>query len=156
MNPALKSDAQLAALDAIQADFENIRYAWTWAVDQGDLSSIRRATRPLYAFCDMRDRFYEGEALFRQAWQGLSPLPGQPPHPALALILLSWYDLHSYIEKSEPSAELVALVQACREQAQLAGDSEALAASLILLGALAERKACLRSCPPFLRARFPG
>ncbi len=136
----LKGEGQIAVLDAIQDDFENIRLAWTWAVQQGDFAAIRSATRSLYAYCDMRDRFYEGEALFRQAWLGLTPPPGQPTHPALALILLSWYDLHLYIERTEPPPQLAALAQASCQQAQLNGDAQALAASLVLLGALAEWK----------------
>lgn len=136
----LKSDAQLAALDAIQTDFENIRNAWAWAVEQGDISSIRSATRSLYAYCDTRDRSYDGEALFRQALQGLAPYPDQSPNPALALALLSWDDLHSYIEKLGPSAELAALASAYHEQAQLACDPEATGASLVVLGTQAERK----------------
>ncbi len=134
----LRSEAQLAALDTIQADFENVKYAWTWAVDQGDFTAIRGATRGLYAFCDFRGRYYEGEALFRQAWQGLSPVSGKPPHLALALLLLSWIDLTVYIENPLPFKSIVALAQACLSQAQQAGDPEALAASEVLLGALAE------------------
>ncbi len=136
----LKSGSQLAALDALQADFENIRHAWQWAVEQRDEPAIQRSTKSLYAFCDMRCRFYEGEALFRLAWQGLSPLTGQPPSSVLSLVLLSWIDLHSYIEKLAPSDELASLAQACYEQAKLAGNLEALAPSLVVLGALAEKQ----------------
>ncbi len=146
---ALKSDTQLAALDAIQADFENIRLAWTWAVEKRNFYAIQRAARSLYAFCDMRGRHYEGDVLFRQAWQGLAPAPGELPDPDLALLLLSWFDQHDYIEKLEPSAELGALAQACLEQARTSGSPEALAASLVLSGVLAEQKGDFAAALPF-------
>jgi predicted ATPase/DNA-binding CsgD family transcriptional regulator len=150
----LKSEGQIAAANAIQADFENIRFAWAWAVEQGDVSAIRSASGPLYAYCDMRDRSHEGEALFRQAWQGLSPPPGQAPDPVLALVVLSWYDLHLYIDRRVAVDELVALAQECRQQAQLAGDQQALAASLVLLGALEEKKLSYATALPYYQQGF--
>jgi predicted ATPase/DNA-binding CsgD family transcriptional regulator len=135
---ALKSASQLDALDTLQADFENIRQAWVWAVEQGDQAALQHAAKPLYALCDMRCRFYEGEALFNLAWQRLAPQAGQLPIPGLMLLLLSWIDLHGYRERLKPTDELISLATDCHEQAKLAGDPEALATSLVVLGVLAE------------------
>ena len=92
----------------------------------------------LYAFCDMRSQFYEGEAIFRLAYQGLAPQAGEAPDPAWALALLSWYDLRSYIERFESYKDITFQAQSCLEQAISLHDPEGIAASLVLLGAIAE------------------
>jgi predicted ATPase/DNA-binding CsgD family transcriptional regulator len=144
----LKSGSQLPSLDEIGADFENIQEAWRWAVGQRDLDAIGRAAQSLYAFCDMRCRFYEGEALFRLAREELSTpsvQPGETASPALALVLLSWYDLHSYIERLTSFEEITSQAQRCLAQAELAGDREGMACSLVLLGAIAGHQADCRT-----------
>jgi tetratricopeptide (TPR) repeat protein len=73
LEPALKGpgrDAafgQLAALEVIQQDLENIRIAWRWAVDQGKWALMHRACISLALFCDIRSRFRDGLALFGEA-----------------------------------------------------------------------------------------
>jgi len=134
----LKSSHQAAALDAIQSDFENIRQAWGWTIEKRNFAAARSMIPGLYAFCDMRSQFYEGEALFRLACQGLMPQAGEAPHPALALALLSWYDLRSYIERFESYEEITSQAQSCLEQAISLRDAEGIAASQVLLGAIAE------------------
>jgi predicted ATPase/DNA-binding CsgD family transcriptional regulator len=134
----LKSPSQVQALDEIDADFDNIRQAWAGLIEQRDFAAVRNMTPGLYAFCDMRSRFYEGEALFRLASEGLSPQGDETPHPAWALVLLSWYDLRVYIERFETFDTVITQAQACLEQAVGRGDVEGIAASLVLLGAIAE------------------
>jgi predicted ATPase/DNA-binding CsgD family transcriptional regulator len=156
----LKSSPQAAALDEIQADFDNIRQACGWTIEQRNFSAARSMTPGLYAFCDMRSQFYEGEAIFRLACQGLAPQTGEAPDPAWALALLSWYDLRSYIERFESFEEITCQAQSCLEQAILLHDPEGIAASQVLLGAIAEDQgdfneaircyeAGMKSCPPF-------
>jgi predicted ATPase len=77
----LISPSQTAALDEIQADFDNIRHAFTWASNKRDFASVLAVIPGLYTFCDMRSRFYEGEALFRLASEELTPISGESPHP---------------------------------------------------------------------------
>jgi predicted ATPase/DNA-binding SARP family transcriptional activator len=50
---------QLAALDTIQTDRENIHAAWHWAVAQGRTESLHAAAFSLGMFCDIRSRFRE-------------------------------------------------------------------------------------------------
>jgi predicted ATPase/DNA-binding CsgD family transcriptional regulator len=52
----LKGQGQLDALNQIEADFENIRAAWQWAVDQTDFAAIDQMLEALYWFCNMRAR----------------------------------------------------------------------------------------------------
>jgi DNA-binding CsgD family transcriptional regulator len=97
---------------------------------------VRRCVRSLYAFCDMRSRYYEGEALFGLARQGLVPAPGEAPHSAWTLSLLSWYDLMPYTKRPEIFEETASQAQNCLSGARATDDAEGVACSLVLLGAV--------------------
>lgn len=58
---------QRLALDILQAEFDNIRWAWEWAISAGMIDDIAHATLGLALFFEMRSRFREGEALFQKA-----------------------------------------------------------------------------------------
>lgn len=71
----LKSDKQMAFLDKIESDIENIRKAWEWAVDKQDFETIREAMENLSIYCDMRTQYQLGIKLLRL---GLDNLDGSP------------------------------------------------------------------------------
>jgi len=52
----IKYRRQIPALDEIEADFDNVRAAWEWGVQQRDRDAIRHMTEALNFFCDMRAR----------------------------------------------------------------------------------------------------
>ncbi len=134
----LVSREQNEALDEIQANFDNIRQAFAEMIGQRDFFTARSGLSSLYAYCDIRSKFYEGESLFRQASEGLAALPGEAPDPAWALALLSWYDMRIYIERFESFEEILSAAQRCLEQASRTNDRQGIAASCVLLGAIAE------------------
>jgi predicted ATPase/DNA-binding CsgD family transcriptional regulator len=134
----LISPYQTKALDEIQKDFDNIRQAFSRAIRNRDFDSAWPAFSGLYAFCDMRTRFYEGEAIFRLAKECLAPRGGAAPHFAWSLALLSWYDMQVYIEPFQVFGEIFLQAQASLELANAAGDPRAASASHVLLGAIAE------------------
>jgi predicted ATPase len=134
----LRGRRQIAALGEIEADFENVRQAWQWAVRQKDYAAIDRSSEILYAFCDMRSRGHEGEALFRAAREGLAPQPSQEPHPAWGRVLLPWYDMRMYLGRLEQYEEITVQAQSNLAAAQKRGDRPGIAHSLALLGVLAE------------------
>ncbi len=140
---------QTATLDSIQRDFDNIRQAWSFAVDHRDFAGVRGAVVGLYQFCDIRSRTIEREALFRHSVDGLAPLTGEPADPSWALVLLSWYDMHIYIERFEVFDKITAQTQACLEAARAAKDIKAEAASLILLGTITEDQGDYKSAIPY-------
>jgi DNA-binding CsgD family transcriptional regulator len=107
-------------------------------VEKRDYPAARSMIPALYAFCDMRSQFYEGEAIFRLGCQGLAPQDGEPPSPIWALALLSWYDMRVYIERFDSFERITSQAQACLEQAKLMNDPQGLAASQVLLGAIVE------------------
>jgi predicted ATPase/DNA-binding CsgD family transcriptional regulator len=134
----LISPEQTAALDEIQMDFDNIRQAWGRAIQMRDFPAAGAALPCLYDFCDARSRFYEGEAIFHLAKDGLAPQAGEAPQPAWALALLSWYDLRAYNEQFKSFEDMASLAQSCLEHALSVHDPQGTAASLVLLGAIAE------------------
>ncbi len=140
LEPRMVSGRQAGALDEMQIDFENIRQAWAQVIAQHDFESARRMLPGLYAFCDMRTRFYEGEAMFRLAAEGLAPHAGMAPNGAWALALLSWFDMHTYIERSESYMDIAAQARSCLKHCRSIRDAQATAASLVLLGAIAEQE----------------
>ncbi len=140
LEPRMISNLQSGALDEMQADLENIRQAWTRLVKLRDFEAARRMLPGLYAFCDMRSRFYEGEAIFRQAGEGLAPGPDTAPHTAWALALLSWIDMYFYFKRFESYEQITAQGQACLDYATSMSDPEGMATSLVLLGNLAEHQ----------------
>ena len=63
----LTGSQQQVSLAEIEADIENVRVAWRWAVEQGDVSQLAATLGTLFHFYDMRSWFQEGEQLFREA-----------------------------------------------------------------------------------------
>lgn len=136
----LISPSQTAALDEIQTDFDNIRQAFVKLIENRNFESARSMLPGLYAFCDMRNWFYEGEALFRLASERLAPRAGEAPHSVWTLALLSWYDMWTYIEPFESFEEIALHARNSLEQAMSIGDAQATAVSLILLGVVARHQ----------------
>jgi predicted ATPase/class 3 adenylate cyclase len=90
LEPDLKGKRQLEALDQIEADFENIRTAWSWAVKNKDADKVGGALESLFLFTSFRSHFAEGYELFRQARQQW-PSTDQESAAALAGRLLGRY-----------------------------------------------------------------
>jgi len=132
------SSSQMKALDEIQYDFDNIRYAFSRVIKERNFTSAGVVIPGLYAFCDMRSRFYEGETIFRLASEGLTPYPNEPHNTAFALALLSWYDMRTYIEQFESFEQITLQAEECLEQAIATDNAQAIAACMVLLGAIAE------------------
>lgn len=89
LEPELRGRRQLEALDQIEADFENMRTAWSWAVKNGHADKVSGALESLFLFTSFRSHFTEGHELFRQArkrWHA-----SQESAPALSGRLLVRY-----------------------------------------------------------------
>lgn len=68
---------QLAVLDQIDAEIDNIRSAWGWAVEKAKADAIRRLMGCLLIYNQIRTRIHEGAELFNQAVQRFEDLDGQ-------------------------------------------------------------------------------
>lgn len=65
-----RSAVEIADRDALQqldAEFENCRIAWRWAIGHGADEALAASAPALYDFCDHRSRFAEGLALLHEA-----------------------------------------------------------------------------------------
>ena len=58
---------QLAVLDQIDAEIDNIRSAWRWAVEKGNGDAITRLMGCLLIYNQIRTRIHEGAEIFNQA-----------------------------------------------------------------------------------------
>lgn len=67
LEPDIKAFRQITSLDAIAADFENIRNAWLLAAGRGRFVAMDGAVESLHFFADMRGRYHEVVALMRAA-----------------------------------------------------------------------------------------
>ena len=70
----LRGARQQAALDEIEADRDNVRAAWNWAVEQGHVERLDQAMKGLEYFCWSHGHYLEGEAAFCAAADRLSAL----------------------------------------------------------------------------------
>ena len=84
----IKGQHQLEALNQIEADFDNIRFAWGRAVEQNDPDAINRTLEPLYWFCRMRARVPVGEILLQQARNQWDVSFALESHPVQRRLLL--------------------------------------------------------------------
>jgi predicted ATPase/DNA-binding CsgD family transcriptional regulator len=60
----IKNQGQIEVLDALQADEENIRAAWEWAVEHEEQVLLGNALEGLFWYCVMRSRYPVFEALY--------------------------------------------------------------------------------------------
>jgi predicted ATPase/DNA-binding CsgD family transcriptional regulator len=67
----LRSHQQVKTLDEIGADFENVRTAWQTMVEKRNTTDLSKAVYPLWYFSDLRGRYHDAAALFKQAEDAL-------------------------------------------------------------------------------------
>ncbi len=68
---------QLAVLDLIDAEIDNIRSAWRWAVEKGKGDAVRRFMGCLLMYNQIRTRIHEGADMFNQAVKRFEGQGGQ-------------------------------------------------------------------------------
>lgn len=71
------------ALATLQADIDNLRAAWLWAIQQPNLPGIAESIDTIYAFFLFTCRYSEGEALFSNQHQQLALLAERVDNPAI-------------------------------------------------------------------------
>ncbi|MCP4426195.1 MAG: protein kinase, partial [Chloroflexi bacterium] len=98
----LKGARQQKALTEIEADSQNIRVAWNWAIEQGQAAQLEQAMFSLGCFYWWRGPFHEGEAIFAAATEKLITLPDQSLLSAQTLI---WQGQFKRIMRDTKAAE---------------------------------------------------
>jgi predicted ATPase len=64
-------------LDAVEADIDNLRLAWNWAIDQRNYDLIDRALDNLHQFCIRRSRYWDALKFFNSALELAEQNPDQ-------------------------------------------------------------------------------
>jgi predicted ATPase len=85
----LKSSQQQIALAEMEAEIEDARAAWDWAVEQGQMDRLAQAMEALGWFYDWRVRYLEGASAFRTASEALAAV-------AKATLRMPDEDLHAW------------------------------------------------------------
>ena len=84
----LKGPRQKAAVDEIEADFENIRNAWTWSVERTQAEQVGQAIESLGLIYEWFGRFQEGEQIFARAVDRLAGIEaGQRRHILVNILI---------------------------------------------------------------------
>ncbi|MCB9444172.1 MAG: hypothetical protein H6669_08030, partial [Ardenticatenaceae bacterium] len=87
----LKGRRQRKAMLEIEADIENVRAAWNWAVTHGFLTQLCQAAFSLGTFFQQSGRVPEGESVFRSATDMCRTVqPGDEQTLTLAYLLYWW------------------------------------------------------------------
>lgn len=102
----LKGRRQVAALNDIEADFDNGRAAWDWAVSRQRLELIDMALESLTLFCNMRSRWQSADDLFRKAIIQLAPKGGEAPSPVWGRALARYYKQNVEVERVQQALEI--------------------------------------------------
>lgn len=109
---AVHGGNQIQATAELDADLENIRAAWQWAINHGKVEAIQRSAHTLHMFYQFRSRYLEGAEAFAKALKSLDLLvPTDQQQYALAIVLvdIGWFylrlgqidDAKSVLERSQ-------------------------------------------------------
>lgn len=141
---------QLPIILQLEADFENIRAAWQWAVQTHNYALVDAALDGLFRwFWLRRSRQHEGLALLHLAHQQWAPAAGQTPPPVWGRILVRlleqqgpWLIAPTMVR--ERVVQALALAQQHANQAEITFCTWVLGLVIVSENRMAERKKDLR------------
>jgi len=122
---------QLVALSEIEADLDNVRLAWGWALKTGAEEEIGRSLRSLHLFFNLLSRYHEGIAFFQEVTARFAPEAGAEPGPAwrIAVPYLAYTAAVAGVGTEEMKRDL----GLCLEMAREAGEALQVADCLLAL-----------------------
>jgi predicted ATPase/DNA-binding CsgD family transcriptional regulator len=132
LEPDIKSARQIDALDEIEADIENIRQAWHWAVKRGKIELLNGALESMNFYTDMRSRYTEGLQLFHFAKEQLYA-DLQPEHELIASRVRSRFYRLIIVSGIDPGHDVEAGIEASLDIARRYEDRHEIGFCLHLL-----------------------
>ncbi|HET9222661.1 MAG TPA: tetratricopeptide repeat protein [Roseiflexaceae bacterium] len=118
---------QPEATAEIEAEIDNIRSAWQWALESYNVEAILRSMQLLGLFNQFRSRYREGIALAEQAVRTLesgSPTPSQQHALILLLVHLGWlYIRLGQLERAQEILQRSRALYAAPDYIPLPGDA---------------------------------
>lgn len=126
---AMCGGRQQQATAEIMADYENIRTAWQWRLDQGDVTSIGQAIFALNAFYTFRGQYHEGIAVLTASIRTIRAAPATPARTlalATTLVGVGWLQIRlGQLEEAQAAfeeSEMLHTTEALPPQPGLATD----------------------------------
>ncbi|HEU5200602.1 MAG TPA: LuxR C-terminal-related transcriptional regulator [Ktedonobacterales bacterium] len=132
----IKGQRQLAALDTIATDFENVRHAWQHAVEQRHLVALSQAAESFQWFADMRGRYHEAVHLLRDAIEAFPRTPDPEQMPMLRRIQARLVRL-IVLGNLRIESNLRGQIDACLEAARARQDQAEIGFCLLVSGIVA-------------------
>jgi predicted ATPase/DNA-binding CsgD family transcriptional regulator len=132
----IKAHQQVAALDTIAANFENIRHAWYLAIEQRHFVALSLAAESLRMFADMRGRYHEIVALLQAAVERFPPSSTQEQHAMFSRIQARLIHL-ILLGSLRIALDLRAQIDTCLATARTQQDQAEIAFCLLVSGILA-------------------
>jgi tetratricopeptide (TPR) repeat protein len=126
----IKGYRQCLAIDEIYADFENIRAAWLWAVEQRHYEALSLAVDCLINFAEMRIFLVRLEDILRRTVVALAPADGEPPHPTYDQMAVRYLQIKHRLSSSVDMSVLDPML----ERARTRGDDYEVAYGLWVVG----------------------
>ena len=105
----MKGSSQIAAFDAVEAEIENVRTGWRWAVDRGHFGIIDKTLDGLYIYYTTRALSQELNALLEKAVAAAeTAASGSEDHLLYARLLIfhCWFFSPSYFDAAPRRVEL--------------------------------------------------
>lgn len=149
----------IASLDTIAAELENIRAAWNIAIEAGHWPELDQALESVFRFFDKRNRFAEGDDLFRRAIAAVdaSSLPDAQRSPLLGRLSIrrGWFQFHlrHYAEARNLHESAIELLQQPEMATEQALAHCCLGMVLYVTGQPKEARALCEHSLPLFRAR---
>ena len=104
------------ALDAIDAEFENLRQAWGFAIEDGQTEVLLRSAAALTSHCEHRARFEDGLALMSALVRSpVAEADARLQAQALGHVALLESRLARYVEADVTASRALALAQRARD-----------------------------------------
>ena len=130
--PDLRGAGQIAALDTVEAEIDNIRTAWMVAVGRRDVAAVHDLFDALMVFYTMRPRWQESAQMLQGS---LAYWAQQPDHSAeetvlLALLRVMLARVQMLLQQGEAAQESLAAAAVLTPEV----DAPSLAHALIVLG----------------------
>ncbi len=116
---------QVEALQEIARDFENIRLAWEWAVEQRNYDGIGSAVETLSTYLHFRSIWKQESYLLTLAQEQFAPQAGEEAHPVWGMVLA-----RNYLNNDDRLATL----QQSLEIAQKHDNQDEIGLNLFLMG----------------------
>ena len=140
---------QLAALEEIEADLDNVRAAWAWALARREYRLVDGAVEAFYLFFALRGRSHEGTEILWRTYQDLVSITvsnSRPPCVRVCLCASAWCNPSTIATRAIDDGLAFA-------QAEASGDETEIAAYWFALGRREQLAACEGQRPTFDGAR---